>query len=173
LAGLKKLLDTCCGLLAAVALFAIMGLTLVDVSGRKLLDHSVTGSLELTELLMVAVIFAGLPLVSLRNEHVVFDSLDPLLPAWLKRGQQAVVDLLCMAALLGLAWVMWTKAGQMAEYGDTTAQLKLDLSPFVRLMSGLIVITAAVHALLVFAPVRHHHIGVDDEDDAPPPGGAT
>jgi TRAP-type C4-dicarboxylate transport system permease small subunit len=31
----------------------------------------------LTELLMVVVIFAGLPLVSLRGEHVVFDSLDP------------------------------------------------------------------------------------------------
>jgi TRAP-type transport system small permease protein len=59
-----------------VALFAIMALTLVDVSGRKLLSQSVPGSLELTELLMVVVIFAALPLVSLRGEHVVFDSLD-------------------------------------------------------------------------------------------------
>jgi len=70
---LRKHLATLCGLLAAVALFAIMVLTLVDVSGRKLLSSSVPGSLELTELLMVVVIFAGLPLVSLRGEHVVFD----------------------------------------------------------------------------------------------------
>jgi len=32
MAALKKLLGACCGLLAAVALFAIMALTLVDVS---------------------------------------------------------------------------------------------------------------------------------------------
>ena len=58
---MRRHLATLCGLLAALALFAIMVLTLVDVSGRKLLSASVPGSLELTELLMVVVIFAGLP----------------------------------------------------------------------------------------------------------------
>jgi TRAP-type C4-dicarboxylate transport system permease small subunit len=56
---LKRLLETACGLLAATALFAIMALTFLDIGGRKLLDNSIPGSLELTELLMVAVIFAG------------------------------------------------------------------------------------------------------------------
>ena len=98
---MKRLLDGLCGLLAAVALFAIMALTLVDVAGRKLLNHSIPGSLELTEILMVVVIFAALPLVSLHGEHVVFDSLDQLMPPWLRRLQQAVVDLFCAAALGG------------------------------------------------------------------------
>ena len=160
---MKKLLATLCGVLAAVALFAIMGLTLADVAGRKLLNASVPGSLELTELLMVAVIFAGLPLVSLAGEHVVFDSLDPWLPAGLRRVQQTVVDLLCVAALGGMAWLMWVKAGQMASYGDITAQLKLPLGPFVYLMSGLCGVTAAVHALLMLQPTsEHHHAGVPE-----------
>ena len=47
-------------LLAALALFGIMALTLVDVTGRKLLDASVTGSLEVTELLLVVVILPHL-----------------------------------------------------------------------------------------------------------------
>jgi TRAP-type C4-dicarboxylate transport system permease small subunit len=158
---LKKLLPTLCGLLAATALFAIMLLTLADVTGRKLLSQSVTGSLELTELLMVAVIFAGLPLVSLRSEHIVFDSLDPYLPRALRRVQQALVDLFCVAALGGIAWLMWLKAGQMGEYGDITAQLKLPLSPFVYLMSALCALTALVHATLVVRPALHHHLGVD------------
>ena len=140
-----------------------MALTLVDVSGRKALSTSVPGSLELTELLMVVVIFAGLPLVSLRGEHVVFDSLDPLLPAWLRRLQQTLVDLACAGALAGIAWLMWSKAGQMAEFGDTTAQLKIPQSPFVYLMSGLLGVTALVHLLLAFAPTVHHHPGVEDE----------
>lgn len=158
---MRKLLSTLCGLLAALALFAIMLLTFVDVMGRKFLSASVTGSLELTELLMVVVIFAGLPLVSIKGEHVVFDSLDPWVPATLRRVQQAAVDLLCVALLLGLAWLMWVKAGQMHEYGDTTGQLKLPLSPFVYLMSLLCAVTAAVHALLAWRPVPHHHPGVD------------
>jgi TRAP-type transport system small permease protein len=159
---LKKLLDVLCSALAASALFSIMVLTLIDVSGRKLISTSVPGSLELTELLMVVVIFAGLPLVSLRGEHVVFDSLDPHLPRGWRRAQDAVVDLLCALALAGVAWLMWVKAGQMTEYGDTTAQLKIAQGPFVYLMSALCGLTAVVHLLLLVAPTTHHHIGVEE-----------
>ncbi|MFY9513220.1 MAG: TRAP transporter small permease subunit [Rubrivivax sp.] len=165
---MKTLLSALCGLLAALALFAIMALTLADVGGRKLLDSSVPGSLEVTELLLVLVIFAGLPLVSLRGEHVVFDSLDPWLPRWLRRVQQAAVDLLCAAALAGLAWLMWAKAGQLGDYGETTAQLKMGLAPFVRVMSVLCGVTALVHLMLVARPVAHHHAGVDDSTGATP-----
>jgi TRAP-type transport system small permease protein len=159
---LEKALEVLCSVLAASALFAIMALTLVDVGGRKLISTSVPGSLELTELLMVAVIFAALPLVSMRGEHVVFDSLDPYLPKGLRRVQDAVVDLLCALTLGGVAWLMWVKAGQMSEYGDTTAQLKIAQGPFVYLMSLLCALTAAVHLLLLAAPTAHHHIGVED-----------
>lgn len=159
-ATLKRALEALCGMLAAAALFGIMWLTLVDVGGRKLISTSVPGSLEVTELLMVLVIFAGLPLVSLRGEHVVFDSLDPLLERWVRRAQGFVVDLLCAAALAGVAWLMWVKAGQMVDYGDTTAQLKIPQGPFVYLMSLLCAVTALVHVLLIFAPTTHHHPGV-------------
>jgi TRAP-type C4-dicarboxylate transport system permease small subunit len=158
---LRKLLLTLCRVIAALALFAIMALTFVDVGGRKLFDSSLPGALELTELLMVAVIFAGLPLVSMQGEHVVFDSLDLLLPPWLKRLQQGLVDALCLAALAGLAWLMWVKAGQMGEFGDTTAQLKLPLSPFVHLMSALCGVTALVHGLFIFRPLAPHHPGTE------------
>ena len=141
-------------MLAALGLFGIMLLTLIDVSGRKLLSESVPGSLELTELLLVLVIFSSLPLVSLRNEHVVFDSLDALLPAGVRRVQQAVVEGCCMAAFAGIAWLMWSKAGQMAEYGDTTAQLKLPLGPFVYGMSVMCGLTALVHAMLMLRPAQ-------------------
>jgi TRAP-type transport system small permease protein len=160
IATLKTWLERCSGLLAAAALFAIMVLTLVDVSGRKAISTSVPGALELTELLMVVVIFAGLPLVSLRGEHVVFDSLDAYLPSRLQRIQTAVMDLVCAAALAGVAWLMWSKAGQIAGSGDTTAALKIPQAPFVYLMSGLCGVTALIHLLLVVAPVTHHHPGV-------------
>ena len=160
---MRRTLATLCGLLAALALFAIMVLTLVDVGGRKLLSTSVPGSLELTELLMVVLIFAGLPLVSLAGEQVILYSHDRWLQAGVRRVQQALVDLLCLGALGGLAWLMWLKAGQMASYGDITAQLKLPLPPFVYLMSVLCAVTAALHGLLAWRPVAPHHAGVEGE----------
>jgi TRAP-type C4-dicarboxylate transport system permease small subunit len=158
----RKLIETCCSLLAALALFAIMGLTLFDVSGRKLLSASIPGSLEVTELLMVVVIFAGLPLVSLRGEHVVFDSLDPFVPAGLMRTLRALIDGLCAFGLGWVGWLMWVKGSQMLEYGDKTQQLGLTLGYFVHLMSVLLFVAAAVHLLLMLAPAAHHHPGVDD-----------
>jgi TRAP-type C4-dicarboxylate transport system permease small subunit len=159
---MRKLLERLCSTLSAVALFGIMMLTLVDVVSRKLLAGSIPGSLEVTELLLVVVIFAGLPLVSLHGEHVVFDSLDPLLPRAVRRVQDVLVDLLCAGSLGVIGWVMWTKAGQMLEYGDKTQQLGLTLGWFVYLMAVLLFISAAVHLLLIATPVPHHHIGVDE-----------
>lgn len=160
---MKQVLRLLCGLPAALALFAIMILTLVDVSGRKALSASVPGSLELTELLLVVVIFSGLPLVALAGEHVVFDSFDAWLPAWLQRAQQAAIEVLCAVALGALAWLMWVKGSQMTEYGDTTAQLRLPVGVFVHLMSVLIWLAALAHVLIAWQPVAHHHVGVDDD----------
>jgi len=159
---MRRLLQHLCSVLSASALFGIMALTLVDVVSRKLLAGSVPGSLELTELLLVVVIFAGLPLVSLHGEHVVFDSLDPLLPRAVKRVQGVLVDLFCAAGLAVIGWLMWVKAGQMLEYGDKTQQLGLTLGWFVYLMSVLLFISALVHLILMVTPVAHHHIGVDN-----------
>lgn len=155
---MKKLLDTVCGLLAAAALFAIMALTFFDVGGRKLLSNSIPGSLELTELLMVVVIFAALPLVSLSGEHVVFDSLDSKIPPSLRRFQQALVHLLCAALMLGLAWLMWQTGHQYVESGETTAQLKIAKAPFIFGMGVLCGIAGLVHVVLAARPpvVGHH-----------------
>ncbi len=148
---LQSLLDKLCGLLCAAALFAIMVLTFFDVSGRKLLSQSIPGSLELTELLMVIVIFAGLPLVSERGEHVIFDSLDSVWPAWLVKTQKALVHLVCAALMMALAYLMWKTGAQFAEYGETTAQLKISKAPFIYGMAVFCGITALVHlALMVF-----------------------
>ena len=156
-----------CGLLAALALFGIMSLTFVDVMGRKFFSGSVPGALELTELLMVVVIFTCLPLVALAGEHVVFDSADRWLPSWLLRAQQGLMELFSAAAMAGLAWLMWVKAGQLSEYGDTTAQLKLPLGVFVYVMSALLALAALAHGMVLLRPVAVHHAGVPDEGSTP------
>jgi TRAP-type C4-dicarboxylate transport system permease small subunit len=149
---LKKSIESACGLVAALSLFAIMALTFLDVGGRKLLSNSITGSLELTELLMVAVIFAGLPLVSLRGEHIVFDSLDSLMGSTARKLVKMVVNLLAAAAMLGLAWLMWRTGNDFASSGETTAQLRIPKYPFIYGMSVLCAVTGLVHVANAVSP---------------------
>jgi TRAP-type transport system small permease protein len=149
---LKRVLVLACGLLSGCALFAIMALTFADVGGRKLLDNSIPGSLELTELLMVVVIFAALPLVSLRGEHVVFDSLDARMPAPALRWQKAVINALSALAFLALGVLMWHTAADFAASGETTAQLKIPKSIFIYGMAVLCGLTGLVHLALVVQP---------------------
>ncbi len=151
---MKKNIETACGVVSAIALFGIMALTFFDVGGRKLLSNSIPGSLEMTELLMVMVIFAALPLVSLKGEHVVFDSLDGFLNPGFRRVQRAIVQALCAAAMLGLAWLMWRTGSDFAGSGETTAQLHIPKYPFIYGMSLLCGLTGVIHALLVVFPER-------------------
>jgi TRAP-type C4-dicarboxylate transport system permease small subunit len=149
---LERVLQWSSGLMAAMALFTLMWLTLVDVSGRKFFNHSVPGGLELTEMLMVVVIFGALPLVSWRNEHVVFDSLDSFIPDWLKGLQARAVHLVCAGTFSFLAYLMTTRAQRFAEYGDTTVHLQLSISPIAWMMSALLLLTGLVHLFFVFHP---------------------
>jgi TRAP-type transport system small permease protein len=163
---MKKLLHHSTGLLSALALFVIMALTFFDVGGRKLLGHSIPGSFELTELLMVVVIFAALPLVSAHSEHVVFDSLDAYLPSQLRRWQMALVQVLCGAALVALAWLLWQSGLDFAQAGETTAQLKVPKAPFVCGMGFLCGLTGLVHWVLAVQGLTQTTAAAADESPA-------
>ena len=147
-----RTLERLLGWIAGASLFGMMALTFVDVLGRKLLDHSIPGSLEVTELLMFGVIFAGLPLTSLRGEHVLFDLLDHLLPQALRALQGALSNLICTALLTGGAWLAFVRAVRTADQGDTTAQLQLPMAPWYYAAAGLLLLTALMHLYLAFRP---------------------
>ena len=61
-------------------LFLMMLLTFADVVARYLFNRPIRGGFEITELTLLVLIFAGLPLVSHADEHVTMDFIDRLLP---------------------------------------------------------------------------------------------
>jgi hypothetical protein len=71
-------LDRALGAAAAVLLFGLMMLTTADVIGRYIFNWPLRGAFEITELLMLALIFAGLPLASRTDEHVTLDFIGML-----------------------------------------------------------------------------------------------
>jgi TRAP-type C4-dicarboxylate transport system permease small subunit len=139
------------GVLAAVALFAMMTLTFVDVVGRKLLNNSVVGSVELTEMLMLAIIFAGMPLASLAGEHVVFDLLDAVLPERVKSWQSIISNLICTGLLGVAAWFVFNRAMRTLSMGDTSAQLLIPIAPFHFAAAALLLTCALMHLYLALS----------------------
>ena len=139
---------------ASVLLFGMMLLTFVDVVARYLLNRPIRGGFEITELALLVLIFAGLPLVSHADEHVTMDFIDRILPRRVGDAWMRVMHGVCAAILLFLAWQIWIKAGRISEYRDTTDVLLITIGPFVYFMAIMIVLTGLVHVLKMFLPVR-------------------
>src|SRR5262245_2137091 len=145
-------LDRLLGAAAAILLFGLMALTAADVVGRYIFNWPLRGAFEVTELLLLALIFAGLPLASRADEHVTLDFIDMALG---KRGRlllRRLVDLVCGLLILALAWRVWIKAGKIAGYGDTTEVLRLPVGPFVYFMAIMVALTGIVHLAKVVFP---------------------
>jgi TRAP-type C4-dicarboxylate transport system permease small subunit len=142
------------GFIAGVLLFCMMTLTFVDVVLRYIFNAPLRGSFEITELMLVVLIFAALPLVSRREEHVVMDFLDRFLPLGIYRALRALEHIVSAAVMTGMGCLMWSKASKLAAYGDTTAILRIGLAPYVYAIALLIFITALIHLALVFSRRR-------------------
>ena len=145
-------LDRVLGAAAAMLLFGLMALTTADVVGRYVFNWPLRGAFEITELLLLALIFAGLPLASRADEHVTLDFIDMVLRNSGRLLLRRLVDLVCGFLILGLAWRVWIKAGKIAGYGDTTEVLRLPVGPFVYFMAIMVAVTGIVHLAKVVFP---------------------
>jgi TRAP-type transport system small permease protein len=134
----------------ALALFSMMAITFCDVIGRKFVGSSIPGVVEVTELLMLAVIFIGLPLCSLKSEHVIFDLLDKFLPKFLNLYQHLIAQVGSFMLLSGAAWLVWNRAQRTLDQGDITAQLLIPMGPFYFAAAILLATTAIIHLVLAF-----------------------
>jgi TRAP-type transport system small permease protein len=144
--------DAVLGIAASALLFAMMCLTFVDVVARYLFNSPIRGGFELTELTLLVLIFAGLPLVSHGDEHVTMDFIDRMLPPRAVSLLVRLVHALVAAMFFFLTWQMLIKAGRIAAYADTTDVLRIAVGPFVYFMAAMIGLTALVHVFKVFVP---------------------
>ncbi|HEX7440245.1 MAG TPA: TRAP transporter small permease [Caldimonas sp.] len=142
------------GATSASVLFLMMMITAVDVVGRYLFNAPLNGGFEITEMLLAALIYCGLPLVSQRREHIVIDTFDTFMAPRVKRALDVIAEIVCSATLGGIGYLIFRRAVRVAEYGDTTNVLKLPLAPVAYLMGAMIVIAALIHLSLIFVPHR-------------------
>lgn len=127
----------------------MMALTFVDVVARYVFNRPLRGAFEVTELLLLVLIFGGLPLVSHADEHVTMDFIDRLLGRHRELWQRAV-QALCAAIMFLLTWLVWLKADRIAAYGDATDVLRIVYGPFVYFMAVMIALAGLIHLYKAF-----------------------
>jgi TRAP-type C4-dicarboxylate transport system permease small subunit len=142
--------DAVLGVAASLILFCMMTLTFVDVVARYVFNRPLRGAFEVTELMLLVLIFAGLPLVTHAGEHVTMDLIDRLLGARARALMNRAVEFACAAIMFLLTWLMWRKAGTIAGYGDTTDVLRITVGPFVYFMTAMIGLSGLVHLFRAF-----------------------
>ena len=141
----EKRADAVLGVAASAILFCMMMLTFLDVIARYLINRPIRGAFEITELMLLVLIFAGLPLVTHAGEHVTIDLIDRLLGARLRGLLNRLMELICAGLMFFLTWQMILKAGKIAAYGDTTDILRIPVGPFIYFMAAMIAVSGLVH----------------------------
>jgi TRAP-type C4-dicarboxylate transport system permease small subunit len=141
----KRRADVALGAAAAGILLAMMALTVVDVVARYVFSRPVRGAFEVTELMLLVLIFAGLPLVSFSDEHAVMDFIDRILGSRGQRWLERLVQAACAAFMFLLAWLVWRKADRIWAYRDTTDVLRIVYGPFVYFMAITLGLAGLIH----------------------------
>ena len=145
------------GLVAALALFALMCLTFADVMLRSILNAPIEFAADLTRLLMAVMVFAVMPVLSGRDAHVSVDLTDAFFARrGLDRWRDALVSLFCGAILFWPALRVYDLAERARSYGDLMEYLRLPLHYIGWFIAAMTLITAVVLVirglLLIAAP---------------------
>jgi TRAP-type C4-dicarboxylate transport system permease small subunit len=124
-------INRCFTRLASIALALLMLLTVADVAGRYFLNRPVTGTFEVTELLMVFIVFLALGLAQHQNEHIALDLAYTYFPSRLQETTNVLIDGVNLAVMAAVTWQLYEYSVRMGQGTYTTAVLQLAIEPFV------------------------------------------
>lgn len=142
------------GAAAGVFLGLMMLVTVIDVAGRYFLNAPLKGAFEMTQFLMAAIVYAGLPHVTMRDGHITIDLLDAVTPPDVVPWREIMVQTICAAAMTVVAWRLSVLAGEATEWGDVTQYLGWPLAPIIWFGAALSAVAAVIHLGKLFAAVR-------------------
>ena len=131
---LAPLLRRAIGVGNAVSLASLVVMTLVtvvDVAGRYLFNRPLSGALELSELLMVFLVFGAFAVTELQNGHVDIDVLVARFSPRARALSESFAALLSVGFWGVITWRTALHAQNVRAAGETTPNLSLPIAPFV------------------------------------------
>lgn len=125
------------GLIAGSAfLAAMMFITVADVFMRYVFSAPISGSAEITQILLTLTVFAGFILVSRDGSHVVVSIFEPLISRLSPKLYRLVYAVSNTVGTAFLLWVLIVLARDSFLYEDVTEGLEI---PFAWIISALVV----------------------------------
>lgn len=116
--------------LGAVGLFVMMLLTAADVAGRYLFNRPILGAFELTEFLVLILIFSFLARTQAEKNHVAVE----LLLGRLSKKWRTVIGFfnhaVCLVMMGLFVWMSTSRALELKEYGEASSNLGISKYPF-------------------------------------------
>lgn len=132
---------------AACVLLAMAIMTCIDVIGREVFNAPLNGATELTQVMMPLIIFAVLPAVSYREDHITVDLLDLWYPDAGINVRQLVLNTIIALAMAGVAYQLWILGGELTELNDLTQYLQIPKGPIAYFIS----VMSAATSIMLFA----------------------
>lgn len=142
---------------AILTLLGLLAWTVTDIVGRSFFDRPMRGTVELTELAVVVLVYLGLARVESQDAHISVDVL------YVRFGRRMQLLLRALALTLGvivvgtMTWRLFDYAGQLAAGGYTTGILRLPLRPVALLGvagAAMFGVTMAANLFLVVRALR-------------------
>lgn len=121
--------------IGCLALFLMMCLTVVDVIGRYLFNAPILGSFEMTEFLVLVMVFSFLGFAQAQKSHVTVDILYDRLPGGLKRIISLLNYLVSFVVVFIIAWMGFEKGIESFHNGEKPLNLAVPNYPFVFFLS--------------------------------------
>jgi len=146
---MRRIVDFFEGWATYAALPALALLVAVDVVLRYVLNLPLRWGNDVKELLLLAVVVAGLPGVSLADQHIRVGLLDGLIRGRAGRAWRGIRHLLTGLVALAIAYAASLLAIDMSRYGDRAEMIDIPFWPFavlVALAAGLSAIAEFVRA---------------------------
>lgn len=129
---LTRLMNRITSEIASWFVFLMMMLAVVDVIGRYVFKSSIFGSQDLTQLMMVIVVFLGFGIEAEEDGNVRIEILYQHFPKKLKAVMNILAWLLGMAAYGMVSYRLYLRAMSVfARHNASTMTLGISLAPFL------------------------------------------
>lgn len=121
--------------LGCVALFFMMCLTVVDVVGRYVFNSPILGAFEMTEFLVLIVVFSFLGYAQSQKVHVTVDILFNRFPKKIQTIVALINYLIGLIVVFIIAWMGFEKALEAFHTGESPMNLPVPDYPFIFFLS--------------------------------------
>lgn len=116
---------------AGAALIGILALTVADITGRTVFNHPVAGTVEITQMALVIVVFLAIAHSEDMGDHITIDLIYERVGKRFKKVLDVFADLITFAVMALMSLQLFKFGLRNMDSGAETPVLQWPLGPFV------------------------------------------